>query len=342
MELDDKQKGNLPYPAPGDGPKEPITGLEQTPEEKAAPVADTNRPADTKQPGEAPNVGYEPEETKKLKAEIVKNLSESVQFKFTEDQLGKLFESEGLTDEFKKAATEIFEAAVNTAIRSKIDDVMGIMEQLVDAGLKSYAEKTDKILESHMDTVANEWYSRNKVAVESNLRLQTAESFMAGLKSLFESHWITVPEDKVDLFEGAVAKVTELESTLTAKSEQTNLLEGEIKALKKQLITEQFVAGKTQVKAEKLKALVESVQFETEEQFKGVLTTFDANFQDESAPTLVIESAPVEEPKEAPKAVEQEAAPLNEGASDPKPEVDEISLLASFIAEQQRRLNYGK
>lgn len=273
----------------------PVVGsTEETSEQKGQPGdAHANRPADKS--GELPVNEAEKcdddeeemddeededdlkEESSEVVTSAITKLRESAKFTLG-TELGSLLESEGLTAEFQEKAVTIFEAAVNAAISSKLDLVEAEMEKIISEEVEVVKLQLEDEMEQYLDYVVTEWVEENRLAIESGVRVQMAESFMTGLTDLLEAHNIELPAEKTDMYEAQVAKVAELEESLSQRMEDILTLKEELAAKEKALCLESFVSGLTDVEAEKIRALSESVEFDDAEAFRGKLSILKENY----------------------------------------------------------------
>ena len=180
---------------------------------------------------------------------------------------------EGLTEEFKERATIIFEAAV----RSKISEMKTVLEEEYETRLSEETETiketlTEKI-DSYLTYAVESWVEENKVAIESSLRTEIAENFIGALKSVFVEHYIEVPDSKVDLFANMEAEVTKLkEEACEAERISESLAAGVVTLTREKIMTESFKdLADTQV--EKLKSLVEDIEFVNTTSYKNKIET---------------------------------------------------------------------
>lgn len=194
------------------------------------------------------------------------------------DHLEALFDGEELSESFKEKAATIFEAAINervTFLESHIlQAAKEIIEEQAEAAKEVVAESTQSIseelvehLDTYLDYVITEWMNENKVAVERGLRTEIAENFINGLKSLFESSFIDVPNEKYDILDDLYGANTELQENVNTLIKQNISLKNEINA---HLCAEAFMeksAGLADTQVEKLAKLAEGIEFETPEQY---------------------------------------------------------------------------
>jgi len=195
------------------------------------------------------------------------------------DDIQALFaDDHTISEDFKFKAATIFEARVFdrvAQIEEQIEaEYAGMLEEAVETIKSDLTEKVD----DYLNYVVEQWMEENQIAIESGLRSEITEDFIAGLRNLFAENYINVPEDKVDLVEELAAKVEELETKLNEEIE-TNIeyKKALTEAIKEQLTVE-VCEGLTATQVEKIKSLAESVDFSTEEEFKEKLETLRENY----------------------------------------------------------------
>ena len=200
--------------------------------------------------------------SKKEEKEIEVDVSEDV---------AALVDGEDLSEEFKTKAATIFEAAVKSKI-SKIrkqirDESKTYMENQTETMQKEMTEKMDE----YMNYVVKEWMEENKLAVEQGVRNEVTESFISGLKKLFEEHYIDIPSEKEDVFESLVQEVAELETKLDEQTEKHMDTAKELNTYKAKDIFHEITGGMVDTDIDKMKELTEDVDYESDEQYKEKL-----------------------------------------------------------------------
>jgi hypothetical protein len=206
-------------------------------------------------------------EAKKAKHEMWKKHMEEKMGKMKKEDMDALFSGEDLSEEFKTKATTIFEAAV-------IARAVEVAEQLEVEILAAAEESIEEVkadLEEQVDAYLNymveEWVAQNEVAIETGLKTEIAEEFMAGLRSLFVEHNIEVPEEKVDVLEAMAEENAQLEAKLNeALNKNIELAKAIVESTKSDIINS-VCEGLTATQAEKVKALAEGVEFTTEGEY---------------------------------------------------------------------------
>jgi len=223
-------------------------------------------------PGDAsPGKLKEEEETTE---EVV---SETPEFSVEED-VNALIAGEELSEEFKEKTKVIFEAAVKAKVAEKekmmkknYDKKMSEELETVKAEL---AEKMDKFL----SYVAEEWKKENELEIHNGIKLEMANSFMSGMKELFEANNVQLPEDKYDVLDEMTSKLDEMEEKLNEQIEKNMSLNGKINTFVRESVITEVSKGLAQTQAEKLASLAEGVEFESEESFKAKLETIKENY----------------------------------------------------------------
>ena len=211
-------------------------------------------------------------------SQALEQIAEGFIFEADQEALGSLLESEEFDEEFKQKALTVFEAAVTSTAQKHMKTVLETAQTVIESALEERYNQLDEEIDEYLDYVTSKWLEENKIAVESGLRLENAESFMLGMKELLETHYVEVPEDKEDLFAAAIEESAHLENVVSEAIEENVQLQKEVGQLKRALVIESFTRGLTDVKAERLKELSEGLQFESEEQFQEVLETLSENF----------------------------------------------------------------
>ena len=184
------------------------------------------------------------------------------------DDVEALVEGEDLTPEFKEKATTIFEAAV----QAKVNKLMVEKEvELEEKNEEKLAEEVSKIkdelttqVDDYLNYVSEQWMEENKLAVEKGIRTEITESFINGMKNLFNEHYIEIPEDKVDVVDDLFQKVEELEEQLNKQIQESVDLKKEVSSYKKEKVVQSLTSGLSDTQAEKVKELAEGVDAEDE------------------------------------------------------------------------------
>jgi len=215
-----------------------------------------------------------------------------------EEDVNALLSGEDLSEEFKEKAKTIFEASIN----AKITD---IENQLNEEYNKKLTEEVESIkvelterTDAYLEYVADEWMKENALAVERGIKTEMTESFMEGMKKLFEEHYVTLPEDKYDVLENMVDKLDEMETKLNEQIEKNVALNQRLGESTAQTIFNNVAEGLAVSQKEKLQSLAESVEFESEESYRGKIETLKESYFG-AKKTTTTTSAPQELKEEA-------------------------------------------
>ena len=203
-----------------------------------------------------------------------------------EEDVDALVAGEELSEEFKEKAKTILE----TAIKGKVVQIKETLQAEYDSKLLEEVEEIKGALnervDSYLEYVADEWFTENQLAVQSGLKEELTESFMTGLKSLFEEHYVTIPEEKYDVLESMVEKLDDMESKLNEQIEKNVVLKKRLAESVADGILESVSDGLADTQKEKLATLSESVQFDSEEEYRDKLVTLkESYFPGKAAPT---------------------------------------------------------
>jgi len=195
-----------------------------------------------------------------------------------EEDVTALLQGEELSEEFQEKARTIFE----TAITAKVAEVKEALEARYSEVLAEEVEDIKKELnervDSYLEYVAEEWFTENQLAVEAGLKSEMTESFLGGMKSLFEEHYVSIPEDKYDVLESMVEKLDDMETKLNEQIEKNVSLNKRLAESVADGIVDQVSEGLAQTQKEKLASLAESVEFESEESYREKLETLKESY----------------------------------------------------------------
>ena len=241
----------------------------------------------------------EADESQEVVAEEESTETEAVDLNAAiEEDVNALLSGEDLSEEFKEKAKTIFEASIN----AKITD---IENQLNEEYAKALTEQVEEIkvelterTDAYLEYVADEWLKENALAVENGIKTEMTESFMEGMKKLFEEHYVTLPEDKYDVLENMVDKLDEMETKLNEQIERNVALNQRLGESTAQTIFNNVAEGLAVSQKEKLQSLAESVEFESEESYRGKIETLKESYFGQKKTTST-SSAPQELKEEA-------------------------------------------
>ena len=217
------------------------------------------------------------EETTETEEEVVAEEEETVEYSL-EDDINALVEGEDLSEEFKEKAATIFEAAINSKVKGIKEELTASYEEKLVEEVASIKEELKDRVDSYLEYVADEWIAENQLAVESGLKEEMTESFISGMKSLFEEHYVTIPEEKYDVIESMVDKLDEMEGKLNEQIEKNIALNKRLAESVSDVVFAEVTDGLAQTQKDKLAGLVENVEFESETAYREKLETLKESY----------------------------------------------------------------
>jgi hypothetical protein len=223
----------------------------------------------------------EVEEEEVFEEEALPEINDNVDI---EDDVNALLVGEELSEGFKDKAKTIFEAA----LKSKVVEMREAFEAHYEARLVEEVEVLKEELvervDSYLEYVADEWFNENVLAIEKGLKSELTESFLDGLKGLFEENYVSIPEDKYDVVENMANKLDEMETKLNEQIEKNIFLNKRLAESVADGILFDVSEGLTISQKEKLASLAESVEFESEESYRGKLEVLKESYFQQAAP----------------------------------------------------------
>ena len=174
---------------------------------------------------------------------------------------------EGLSEDFKKKASTIFEAAVHAKVVDEVNKRMEEQQKEVEAGKDEFQKELTEKVDGYLTYVVEEWMKENELAIERGIRSELVEDFMSGLKTLFTEHYIELPEEKVDMVDDLFTKVEELETSLDEEINRGVELQKELSQFKKDDAIKQTTKDLADSDSEKIAKLAEGIEFENTEQY---------------------------------------------------------------------------
>jgi len=198
---------------------------------------------------------------------------------FVVEDINALFADDAtISEEFKSKAATLFEARVLDRVSQITEEQETRYASMLEEAVEAVKEDLTEKVNDYLSYVVEQWIADNEIAIESGLRSELTEDFIAGLRNLFTEHYIDVPAEKVDLVEELASKVEELEASLNEEIERgIDLSKALVESIKVE-ITHEVTEGLTATQVEKIKSLAESVEFSTEEEYKAKLETIRENY----------------------------------------------------------------
>ncbi len=228
-------------------------------------------------------VAEEPTETPEEVVSEQETVEETIEVNI-EDDVNALLGGEELSEEFREKAKVVFEAALNSKvaqIQTKLEEEN--QEKINEAKSEMRTSLTERV-DSYLEYVSEEWMVENQLAIEHGLKTEMTESFLGGMKSLFEEHYVSIPEDKYDVLENMVEKLDDMESKLNEQIEKNVGLNKRLGESVASGILESVSDGLAATQKEKLASLAESVEFGSEESYREKLETLKESYFSKAAP----------------------------------------------------------
>ena len=245
----------------------------------------TNRKGKTLKQGDEPEVTDEQEvvaeepatEVEEIVAEEETVEEETVEVD-VEDDVNALLGGEELSEDFRAKAKTIFEAAINSKVAAIREEIVREHEEKLSEEVEEIKVELQERVDSYLEYVADEWFVENQLAVENGLKADMTESFLEGMKSLFEEHYVQIPEEKYDVLKSMVEKLDDMETKLNEQIEKNIALNKGLAEATADGILESVSEGLAATQKEKLASLAESVEFESDEEYREKLETLKESY----------------------------------------------------------------
>ena len=208
-----------------------------------------------------------------------------------EEDIEALLAGEELSEEFQEKARTIFEAAITSKIAEVKEEVEKEYEKALTEEISTLKSELTERVDAYLEYVADEWVSENELALERGLKTEMTDSFLSGMKSLFEEHYVSIPEDKYDVLNNMVDKLDEMENKLNEQIDKNVALKKRLSESTSDVIFAEVSEGLAITQKEKLQSLSESVEFESEDNYREKLVTlrdsyFSTEKQKDTAETI--------------------------------------------------------
>ena len=190
-----------------------------------------------------------------------------------EEDINALISGEELSEEFQEKARTIFEAAIRTKIAEIKEEMKSEYEKSLVEEVAAVKAELSERTDAYLEYVADEWISENQLAVEHGLKTEMTESFLTGMRGLFEDHYVTIPEEKYDVIHSMVEKLDEMEDKLNEQINKNVALNKRLSESVADVILADVSEGLALSQKEKLASLAENVEFESESNYREKLAT---------------------------------------------------------------------
>ena len=224
----------------------------------------------------AKEMSHEEKEKEALKKEAVEQRIKEIN---VQEHVEALMSGEGdLSDDFKKKAATVFESAVKSKVRDEVTRLQENYDSELEEATKSVkADLTEKV-DTYLNYVVEEWMKENELAVERGLKGEIAEDFIAGLKQLFEDHYVDIPDEKYDVLQAQSDKIAELEEKVNKTLEESINFKKSNDELTRNKVISESTSDLADTEIEKFKELTQDVEFEGEDNFKEKLNTIKESY----------------------------------------------------------------
>ena len=209
--------------------------------------------------------------------ETVAEKEEVVEYDIEED-VNALLAGEELSEEFQEKAKVIFETAINAKVSQIQVELEEKYSSVFAEEVETFKGELSERVDSYLEYVADEWFQENALVIDQGLKTEMTESFLSGMKDLFEAHYVEIPEDKYDVVHNMVDKLDDMETKLNEQIEKNVSLNKRLAESVADGILDQVSDGLAQTQKEKLASLAESVEFESEEEYREKLETLKESY----------------------------------------------------------------
>ena len=232
-----------------------------------------------------------------------------------EEDLNALIAGEELSEEFQNKARTIFEAAIGSKVASLKEELETAYETKLVEEVNVIKEALTERLDSYLEYVAQEWVEENHLVIENGLKTEMTESFLEGMKSLFEEHYVTIPDEKYDVLNSMVEKLDEMESKLNEQIDRNVSLNKRLAESSADVIFAEVTEGLALSSRDKLKSLAEKIEFASENDYREKLATlkesyFPANGTPKQTTETISEGVAPAAPADVSKSMEAYMASL--------------------------------
>ena len=224
----------------------------------------------------AKEMSHEESEKEALKKEAVEQRIKEIN---VQEHVEALMSGEGdLSDDFKKKAATVFESAVKSKVRDEVTRLQENYDSELEEATKSVKSDLTEKVDTYLNYVVEEWMKENELAVERGLKGEIAEDFIAGLKQLFEDHYVDIPDEKYDVLQAQSDKIAELEEKVNKTLEESINFKKSNDELTRNKVISESTSDLADTEIEKFKELTQDVEFEGEDNFKEKLNTIKESY----------------------------------------------------------------
>jgi hypothetical protein len=195
-----------------------------------------------------------------------------------EEDVTALLQGEELSEEFQEKARTIFETAIKTKISEIKEELTAQYEQTLEEEVVAIKSELTERVDAYLEYVAQEWMEENQLEVERGLKSEMTESFLFGMKNLFEEHYVSIPEEKYDVLSTMVEKLDEMEDKLNEQIKSNVALNQRLAESVADAIFFDVCEGLALSQKDKLASLAENVEFDSEETYREKLVALKESY----------------------------------------------------------------
>ena len=227
-----------------------------------------------------------------------------------EEDVEALLAGEELSEEFQEKARTIFETAIKAKVAEVQEELKAQYETTLEEEVSTIKEELTTRVDAYLEYVAEEWVKENQLAIEQGLKTEMTESFLTGMKGLFEEHYVTIPEEKYDVLHSMVEKLDEMEDKLNEQIKSNIALNQRLAESVADVIFSEVCEGLALSQKDKLASLAENVEFDSEENYREKLVTLRNSYFPENAGAQRDDSETISEDSDM--TTEKSVSPLME------------------------------
>ena len=215
-----------------------------------------------------------------------------------EEDVEALLAGEELSEDFQEKARTIFETAIKAKVATVQEELKAQYEATLEEEVSAIKSELTERVDAYLEYVAEEWMTENQLAVEAGLKAEMTESFLTGIRGLFEEHYVTIPEEKYDVTAAMVEKLDEMEDKLNEQINKNIALNQRLAESVADVIFSDVCEGLALSQKEKLASLAENVEFDSEDTYREKLVTLRKSYFPENAGAQRDESESISESSE--------------------------------------------
>jgi hypothetical protein len=215
-----------------------------------------------------------------------------------EEDVEALLAGEELSEDFQEKARTIFETAIKAKVATVQEELKAQYEATLEEEVSAIKSELTERVDAYLEYVAEEWMTENQLAVEAGLKAEMTESFLTGIRGLFEEHYVTIPEEKYDVTAAMVEKLDEMEDKLNEQINKNIALNQRLAESVADVIFSEVCEGLALSQKDKLASLAENVEFDSEETYREKLVTLRKSYFPENAGAQRDESENISENSE--------------------------------------------